>query len=776
MNKEFIMRGLIQILYISTLTSVLLSCGGSDGPTAPTSANLTGVFLDSPVQGLKYSTNTLSGLTNAQGQFEYKAGEVVTFTLGGIVLGQADGVSTITPSDLSHAGLASPSPQFNNILRLLQSLDEDCNANNGIVISEAMQLAAENISFDLTRTKLEFENDETLLGLLSESTCAQTWVSQLQAETHFRISMQEEMAELLQKIALITPEGETEPKIAVDDEGNAIYLLPGDAENNESSVIMLQGASDDALYISVDNEGLPKNIIFADGTIIILRNQTGESVDLFIDSPDESIEDITLRIELTDAARLAFSMITNPPVPEVASVTHYKNNVASPLFDFFISKANAADDATQVLSNGMKNAGAITDYIIRVGEVVEVTYSGHSKAGLLVKTGVDVIKNALLKAALNQLTPDKDQQRVAELSFSALTCAGALNVAACGKLAFDSASVAIEFGGIIYDIGKDWKRIAALEAELATIDFQTVPLIVSLDYANNGKIFSVIDSITFSASAFDPNEGASISPNNLLWSSSQDGELGTGESISVSGLSLGIHVITVTATAWYGEQRTSRLSIEVGNKAPEVTASTASKEFTYIVGDTIILTGTVVDPEGESLPAEAIEWRTSVGDRLLGHGLTVVVSDLEGPDSNDPEATVTHQITFSASDSYGEVGTTTIGITITNNGLPFVNTTARITDSFSGCEFGGGTYNEIWALDPETLSVTMRDPGGLYIFTGTYNPETKIITGNPKTFNGASWLSWSVQYLGGSQFSGTGRVRYNDTGCVATWNMQATIQ
>ena len=47
--------------------------------------------MDSPTEGLEYQTETLSGITDANGTFEYREGETVTFYFGGSGLGQAEG-------------------------------------------------------------------------------------------------------------------------------------------------------------------------------------------------------------------------------------------------------------------------------------------------------------------------------------------------------------------------------------------------------------------------------------------------------------------------------------------------------------------------------------------------------------------------------------------------------------------------------------------------------------------------------------------------------------
>ena len=54
---------------------------------------LTGVLLDSPVEGVTFQTATQSGITNNLGEFKYIKDEMVTFSVGGIVLGTVTGAS-----------------------------------------------------------------------------------------------------------------------------------------------------------------------------------------------------------------------------------------------------------------------------------------------------------------------------------------------------------------------------------------------------------------------------------------------------------------------------------------------------------------------------------------------------------------------------------------------------------------------------------------------------------------------------------------------------------
>jgi hypothetical protein len=126
------LRVLLNVLVVSF---VLVSCGGGDGGgegTPPVSAPSTGVFLDSPVQGFPYSSapSGLSGLTGPNGEFLYRVGDRVTFSIGGQVLVGMDaspvlGQPQVTPfiflGNTSVPSVTHVGPV--NLARLLLALD-----------------------------------------------------------------------------------------------------------------------------------------------------------------------------------------------------------------------------------------------------------------------------------------------------------------------------------------------------------------------------------------------------------------------------------------------------------------------------------------------------------------------------------------------------------------------------------------------------------------------------------------------------------------------------
>ncbi|MGB0538404.1 MAG: carboxylesterase family protein [Alloalcanivorax venustensis] len=141
---------------VTPLLLALVACGGDSdndhgGSSGP--ATRTGTFVDSPVAGLDYAgTDSASGVTNDAGEFRYRDGETLTFSIGDLPLGSAKGARQLTPLTITEGADSPEDDSVSNKLVLLQTLDQDGDLNNGIQISEAIRaLVSENaagIDFD----------------------------------------------------------------------------------------------------------------------------------------------------------------------------------------------------------------------------------------------------------------------------------------------------------------------------------------------------------------------------------------------------------------------------------------------------------------------------------------------------------------------------------------------------------------------------------------------------------------------------------------------------
>ena len=140
---------------------------------------LTGYFTDSAVEGLTYTTDTQSGVTNLNGAFTYQAGETAVFSIGDFVLGEsATAAPEMTPLDLipnvflpTTRNELSPLlrnktintaeviafRKLSNMLTFLQALDYDKDASNGITIADGMGIVLEGVSIDFATDLIEFK-------------------------------------------------------------------------------------------------------------------------------------------------------------------------------------------------------------------------------------------------------------------------------------------------------------------------------------------------------------------------------------------------------------------------------------------------------------------------------------------------------------------------------------------------------------------------------------------------------------------------------------------
>ena len=184
-------------LAISCCTLLLLvGCGGGNSnntvvPDVEPTPISTGHFTDSAVEGLTYTTETQSGITDETGAFSYKAGETVSFSIGDVVIGETvSAKAEMTPVDLlvgaflptTKAELTSLTGWFNrdkpevirfnelgNILVFLQSLDEDKDASNGITVRDGMAAILEGVSIDFSAYSSTFRNAAVLKTVMSEA-------------------------------------------------------------------------------------------------------------------------------------------------------------------------------------------------------------------------------------------------------------------------------------------------------------------------------------------------------------------------------------------------------------------------------------------------------------------------------------------------------------------------------------------------------------------------------------------------------------------------------
>jgi hypothetical protein len=120
------------------------------------------LFVDSAIENVKFETATQSGSTNSKGEFSYLDGEPIQFSIGSLVFPIVTAQNIITP--LTLAGVFSVTDQqATNIARLLLSLDENNNPDDGITIPAGAAAVTSPIDFDVD--SVTFENDPVVLPI-----------------------------------------------------------------------------------------------------------------------------------------------------------------------------------------------------------------------------------------------------------------------------------------------------------------------------------------------------------------------------------------------------------------------------------------------------------------------------------------------------------------------------------------------------------------------------------------------------------------------------------
>lgn len=202
----------------------------------------------------------------------------------------------------------------------------------------------------------------------------------------------------------------------------------------------------------------------------------------------------------------------------------------------------------------------------------------------------------------------------------------------------------------------------------------------------SGTTYTSGQSIGFSGAGTDAEDGT-LTGSSLVWTSSLDGSLGTGNLLTLTDLSVGTHTITLTATDSTSLTGTDTVTITVNQastaNAPTAVIATPASGAEYVEGQNIIFSGSATDPEDGTLTGTSLAWSSSI-DGSLGTGTMLTKSNL---------SVGAHTITLTATDSDSNSDTETITITIvesTGNAAP----TATIVTPPDGSTFSSGDY--IW--------------------------------------------------------------------------------
>ncbi|MEJ2759040.1 MAG: S8 family serine peptidase, partial [Anaerolineales bacterium] len=128
---------------------------------------------------------------------------------------------------------------------------------------------------------------------------------------------------------------------------------------------------------------------------------------------------------------------------------------------------------------------------------------------------------------------------------------------------------------------------------------------VSIDSPSNGATFNLGETVNFTGSASDAEDGPLSS--SIIWTSSIDGSLGTGASVSFA-LSAGTHTITASVTDSGGKTATDSITVTVsgggsGGGALHVAVGTDQPSYTR---GTALITVSVTDDGGAAVAGASV--------------------------------------------------------------------------------------------------------------------------------------------------------------------------
>ncbi|MES9991847.1 MAG: hypothetical protein ABW098_07830 [Candidatus Thiodiazotropha sp.] len=164
-------------------------CGGGSGGSSDEEV-LTGRFIDSPCAGLTYYTQSRNGVTNANGEFTYLAGETVVFGLGDLEFPAVTAAQILTPLELAGVEDINDTGVV-NMARLLQSLDQDCDPDNGITISGEALLAATGMSIDFEDPDFDTKVANLVANAGQQNSACTTLIDADQAIAHLQNTLNE---------------------------------------------------------------------------------------------------------------------------------------------------------------------------------------------------------------------------------------------------------------------------------------------------------------------------------------------------------------------------------------------------------------------------------------------------------------------------------------------------------------------------------------------------------------------------------------------------------
>ena len=175
----------------AALCSLFLSACNSSNENYP--IPLQASLIDASVEGVEFIIQNKSGFTDKNGSFTYGiADRTVAFEVGGVFLGSFDLTKLHSDKKILITDLVgvdrddSTNPKVVRLLQFLQSLDDDNNPENGILITPEVRKGLEKSSINFTRENLKTDRIEKRINKVGK-----IMVTKESAIAHFEKTLKE---------------------------------------------------------------------------------------------------------------------------------------------------------------------------------------------------------------------------------------------------------------------------------------------------------------------------------------------------------------------------------------------------------------------------------------------------------------------------------------------------------------------------------------------------------------------------------------------------------
>ena len=217
----------------------------------------------------------------------------------------------------------------------------------------------------------------------------------------------------------------------------------------------------------------------------------------------------------------------------------------------------------------------------------------------------------------------------------------------CGYLSIGSYTISLT--------ARDSQGASASASINIRITSSSQPPEVTIVGPADGATFFVRESIVFSGSATDPEDGP-LTGDSLVWTAGILGEIGTGELLTYDELPVATHTITLTATDSEGAFASESITIEVRppNAAPIVMILQPPDGSFFLYCSPVTFEGSGFDPDEGPLTGDSLVWTSSL-DGVIGTGRSFSRGDLSKG---------THRIMLTGTDSLGGTSFESVDVAI----------------------------------------------------------------------------------------------------------------